>query len=238
MSTAAQRAKERYEKRLTKSLLTEEALMLLDPYSFCIEQAYYEHGFDRLTFINDSLEYSIPGSLITLPTLYFAGFGRPAASEIYTKFQAAPVSKNPYFKFRMIARTHLQQKGRHIRTKVVQPKTTREALDYMGVSDEAQTKVLKLHIPPGDQPVEFMLRHVTMDKVMEWAVRYFNRRIHALASLGNEIKRRESINGRNIVPVDLKFLADELEKKYMDSELAFGRGAMDLLPLTLITDLP
>lgn len=169
MSTAAQRAKERYEKRLTKSLLTEEALMLLDPYSFCIEQAYYEHRFDRLAFINDSLEYSIPGSLITLPTLYFAGFGRPAASEIYAKFQAAPVSKNPYFKFRMIARTHLQQKGRHIRTKVVQPKTTREALDYMG---------------------------------------------------------------------DLKFLADELENKYMDSELAFGRGAMDLLPLALITDLP
>lgn len=90
MPTATQRAKERYEKRLIKSLLTEEALMLLDPYSFCIEQAYYEHGFDRLTFINDSLEYSIPGSLITLPTLYFAGFGRPAATEIYAKFQATP----------------------------------------------------------------------------------------------------------------------------------------------------
>lgn len=97
--------------------------MLLDPYSFCIEQAYYEHGFDRLTFINDSLEYSIPGSLITLPTLYFAGFGRPAATEIYAKFQAAPISKNPYVKFRMIARNRLQQKGRYIRTKVVQPKT-------------------------------------------------------------------------------------------------------------------
>lgn len=239
MSIATERAKGKYEKLLTTPHLSEEALMLLDPYSFSIEQAYYEHGFDRLTFIIDNLKYSIPACLTTLPTLYFAGFGRPAASEIYAKFQAAPINKNPYFRFRMIARTHLQQKGLNIRTEVVRPKTTREALDYMGVSDEAQTKLLKLQYPSNGHPVEFMLRHVTIDKVMEWAVRYFDRRIHLLASLDCEIRRRENIDERgNDVPVDLKFLAEELENQYMDSELPYGNGTMDLLPLTLITDLP
>lgn len=239
MSIATQHAKEEYEKMLSTPHLSEEALMLLEPYSISIEQAYYEHGFDRLTFIIDTLKYSIPACLPTLPTLYFAGFGRPAASEIYAKFQAAPINKNPYFRFRMIARTHLEQKGRDIHTKVVQPKTTREALDYMGVSDEAQTRLLKLQYPPNDQPVEFMLRHITIDKVMEWAMRYFDRRIHLLASLDCEIRRRGNIDERgNVVPVDLKFLAEELENKYMDSELAYGSGTINLLPLGLITDLP
>lgn len=239
MSLATERAKERYERRSRKPLLSEDALMLLDPYSFSIEQAYYEHGFDRLTFTIGGLEYSIPACITTLPTLYFVGIARPAASEIYAKFQTASISKSPLIRFRALARAHLQQKGRDIRNKVVEPKTTREALDYMGVSDDAQTKVLKLQFLPYDEPIEFMLRHVTMDKVTDWAVRYFDRRLNVLVSLDSEIKRRENIEkSGNIVPVDLKFLADELENKCMDSGLAYGHGAMNLLPLTLITDLP
>lgn len=233
----AERAKARYEKRVARPVLSEEALMLLDPYSFTIEQAYYEHGFDRLTFIIDTLIYSIPACLPTLPTLYFVGFARPAASEIYAKFQTSPINKKPHFKFRMIARTYLQQRGRDIRNKVVEPKTTREALDYMGVSDDAQTKVLKLHFLPDDEPLEFMLRQVTLDFVIEWVVRYFDRRINILASLDSEIKRREiTEEGGSVVPVDMKFLAVELEGKCMDSGLAYGHGAMNMLPITLITD--
>lgn len=239
MPITTEHDKEKYEKLLTAPHLSDEALMLLDPHSFRIEQAYYEHGFDRFTFRIDTLQYSIPACLPTLPTLYFVGFNRPAASEIYAKFQTAPISNNPYFRFRMIARVHLHQKGRDIRTKTFQPKTTREALDYMGFSDEAQTKLLKLKYPPNGQRVEFMLRHVTIDKVIEWVGRYFDRRIHILANLDCEIKKRENIDkGGNVVPVDLKFLADELENKHMDSELAYGNDIMDPLPLTLITDLP
>lgn len=237
MSDPTERAKEKYEKRLKIPLLSEEAMMLLDPYSFTIEQAYYEHGFDRLTFLIDTLMYSIPACLPTLPTLYFVGFARPAASEIFAKFQTSPISKKPHFRFRMIARTYLQQKGRNISTGLVQPKTTREALDYIGISDDAQTKVLKLHFLPDDDPLEFMLRQITMDFVSEWVLRYFDRRINILANLDSEIKRREfTENSGNVVPVDMKFLADELENKCMDSGLAYGHGSMNLLPLTLITD--
>lgn len=237
MSDATERAKEKYEKRLTIPLLSEEAMILLDPYSFTIEQAYYEHGFDRLTFVIDTLKYSIPACLPTLPTLYFVGFARPAASEIFAKFQTSPINKKPHFRFRMIARTHLQQRGRNIRAGLVQPKTTREALDYIGISDEAQTKVLKLHFLPDDEPLEFMLRQITMDFVTEWVLRYFDRRINILANLDCEIKRREITgNSGSVVPVNMKFLADELENKCMDSGLAYGHGAMNMLPLTLITD--
>lgn len=239
LATATERAQERDDIRAKKPLLSEEALMLLDPYSFCIEQAYYEHGFDRLTFISGGLEYSIPACLPTLPTLYFVGFARPAASKIFAKYQTASINKTPYFRFKKFAIAHLVQRGRHIRTKVVKSKTTREALDYMGVSDEAQTKLLKLQLLPCDEPIEFTLRHVTMDKVTEWALRYFDRRLNILASLDSEIKRRENIDqSGNLVPVDLKFLADELGNKCMDSWLAYGHGSMNLLPLTLITDLP
>lgn len=109
----------------------------------------------------------------------------------------------------------------------------------MGISDEAQTKLLRLQFLPSDEPLEFMLRHVTMDKVTEWAVRYFDRRMDILASLDSEIKRRENIDKEgNVVPVNLKFLAEELENKCMDSGLAYGKGPMNLLPLTLITDVP
>lgn len=238
MSIISEQSKDKYEKLLTIPHLSEESLMLLDLNSFRFEQAYYEHGFDRFTFIIDTLEYSTPACFPTLPTLYFAGLNRPAASKIYAKFQTAPFYNNPYFRFRMIARTHLQRKGWDIRTKAFKPKTTREALDYMGVSDEAQIKILKLKYP---QRVEFMLRHVTIDKVTEWAMRYFDHRIHILATLDYQIKKRGNIDERgNFVPVDLKFLANELENKYMDSEKAYGNDATNpnVFLLTLITDLP
>lgn len=94
MSTNTNLTYKKYEKLLSKLILSEEALMLLNPYHIRIELAYYKHGFDRLIFQIKNLEYSIPGCLLTLPTLYFVGFNRSAASEIYSIFQAAPINDN------------------------------------------------------------------------------------------------------------------------------------------------
>lgn len=237
MSMATEDTKEQYEKQL---LLSEEALTLLDPNSIRIEEAYYEHGFDRFTFTIKSLEYSIPACFPTLPTLYFVGFNRPAASEIYANFQAVDIlNSNAYFKFEKIARDYLVEKFSDIWFNEFQPKTTREALDYVGLSDKAQTNLLKLKYPPTSQRVEFMLRHVINDELGDWVLRYFDRRFRTLTRLDYEIKKREITDaGGNLVPVDLQFLADELENKYMDSEFAYGNDFRNDLPLKLITDLP
>lgn len=241
MSTSDESTKEHYEKQLTKPLLSEEALMLLDPNSVRIEQAYYEHGFDRLTFTIKDLEYSIPACIPTLPTLYFVGFNRTAASEIFANFQTTPIlNSSAHYKFERIARAHLRKKLWEVYYDVVQPKTTREALDYVGFSDEAQTNLLKLKYPPKGEPVEFMLRHVILDKehIGEWVLRYFDRRLRLLTHLDSEIKQRESIDEEgNLEPVDLEFLAEEIENKYMDSEFAYGNEFVNSVPLALITDL-
>lgn len=234
--------KEQYEKQLIAPLLSEEALMLLDQKSVRIEQAYYEHGFDRLTFTIKNLEYSIPACIPTLPTLYFVGFNRPAASEIFENFQSAPIQNlNAHYRFQKIARTHLRKKLWEICYEVFEPKTTREALDYVGFSDEAQTNLLKLKCPSGGQPVEFMLRHIIFDKerISQWVLRYFDRRLRLLTQLDREIKKRESIDEEgNHEPVDLEFLAEEIENKYMDSEVAYGNDFLNNIPLALITDVP
>lgn len=235
MSTATERTGERYEERLTAPLLSEEALMLLDPNSFRIEQAYYEHGFDRFTFTIKTLEYSIPACILSLPTLYFVGFSRAAASEIYAKFQTTPiVNIDPYISFVDIAKDHLYRKRKDVFFH--RPNTTRAALDYMGISDEAQTHLLKLRYP---QPMEFMLRHILVDDVSDWVLRYFDCRIGLLLHLDYEIKQRGDTEGGNVVPVDLEFLADEIENKYMDSDLLYGEYCLNWihLSLNLITDL-
>lgn len=242
MSTATESTKEQYAKQLTAPLLSEEALMLLDPRSIRIEQAYYEHGFDRLTFTINNLRYSIPACVPTLPTLYFVGFNRLAASEIFVNFQTSPIlNLSAHHKFEKIARTHLRKKIWEICYGVFEPKTTREALDYMGFSDEAQTNLLKLKYPPHGHPVEFMLRHVILDKecVGEWVLRYFDRRLRLLTHLDKEIKQRECVDEEgNYVPVDLEFLAEEIENKYMDSKFAYENGFLNDIPLALITDVP
>lgn len=243
MSTATESTKEQYEKQLTAPLLSEEALMLLDPRSITIEQAFYEHGFDRLTFTINNLQYSIPACVPTLPTLYFVGFNRPAASEIFANFQTSPIlNLSARHKFEKIARAHLRKKIWEICYGVFEPKTTREALDYMGFSDEAQTNVLKLNYPPPDHPVEFMLRHVILDKecLGQWVLRYFDRRLRLLTHLDYEIKQRGSVDevGDNYLPVDLGFLAEEIENKHMDSKYAYENGILNDIPLALITDVP
>lgn len=243
MSTATESTNEQYEKELTAALLSEEALMLLDPRYVWIDQAYYEHGFDRLTFIINNLQYSIPACVPTLPTLYFVGFNRPATSEIFAEFKTSNIlSLGAIHKFRKIARTHLRRKIWEICYEVFKPKTTREALDYIGFSDEAQTNVLKLNSPTHNHPVEFMLRHLTLDKerVGEWVLRYFDRRLRLLTHLDYEIKRREYHIARdgNDVLVALDFLANEIENKYMDSKYAYETGILNTIPLALITDVP
>lgn len=238
MSTDTELTKEQYEKQLTAPLLSEEALTLLNPYSIRIEQAYYEHGFDRLTFTINNLEYSIPACLLTLPTLYFVGFNRAAACEIYAEFQAAPINDNASFRFEKIARTYLWHKFSKIWFCEIKPKTTHEALDYVGLSDEAQTNILRLEYPLKGQRAEFMLRHVTIDNVDDWAMRYVNRRLRILTNLDYQIKTRAFTDERESEPVDLNFLADEIENKYMDSERPYGNILPNALPLTLITDLP
>lgn len=238
MSKDTKLTKEQYEKQLTAPLLSEEALILLDPNSIRIEQAYYEHGFDRLTFTINTLEYSIPACIPTLPTLYFVGFNRSAASEIYATFQAAPIKKDAAQKFEEIARAYLEDKLSKISRKVVQPKTTHEALDYAGFSDEAQTNVLKLEYPFPGQQAEFMLRLVTIDTVPDWAMRYFFRRFWILSELDDQIKQRKFIDERgNSKPVDLTFLANEIGNKHIDSECPYGNRFRNALPLKLITDL-
>lgn len=250
MSTATERTDEQYEKQLTAPLLSEEALNLLDPRTVWIDQAYYEHGFDRLTFIINNLQYSIPACVPTLPTLYFVGFNRPAASEIFAEFQTSTIrSHGANHKFRKIARSHLRKKIWEIVFGVFEPETTREALDYIGFSDEAQTNVLKLNYrgPTQPHPVEFMLRHVVLGgdetfTVGEWVLRYFDRRLRLLTHLDYEIKRRGDINDRygdeNVLWVDLDFLAKEIENKYMDSEYAYQNDFLNNIPLELITELP
>lgn len=242
MSTVTEITKEQYEKQLTAPLLSDEALMLLDPKSIKIEQAYYEHGFDRLTFTINNLEYSIPACVPTLPTLYFVGFNRLAASEIFANFQTAPILNfSAHHKFGGIARAHLRKKLWELCYDVVEPKTTREALDYVGFSDEAQTNLLKFRHPTKGQPAKFMLRHVILDKerIAEWVLRYFDRRLRLLTHLDYEIKQRESIDEEgNYEPVDLEFLAEEIENKYMDSEFAYRNEFVNNIPLALITDLP
>lgn len=243
--------KEQYEKQLTAPLLSEEALMLLDPRSIRLDQAFYEHGFDRLTFTIHNLQYSIPACVPTLPTLYFVGFNRPASSELFAEFQtSSSLDLSANHKFENIARTHLRQKIWEIRYGVFEPRTTREALDYMGFSDEAQTNVLKLNFPSlHGRPVEFMLRHVTLDKecVGKWVLRYFDRRLRLLTHLDYEIQRRGYVdeeagnNNHNVqrVPVvNLHFLAEEIENKYMDSKYAYEDGIVNDIPLALITDVP
>ena len=69
MTTANLKSKEKYENQLTEQLLSEEALTLLDPSTVKLERSYYEHGFNRITFIIEGLEYSIPRCLLTLPTI-------------------------------------------------------------------------------------------------------------------------------------------------------------------------
>lgn len=221
--------------------------MLLNPYYIRIEQAYYEYGFDRLTFLINNLEYSIPGCLLTLPTLYFVGFNRSAASEIYSIFQAAPINDNPSLIFEKIARNYLWDRFFKLMFCGTKPQTTRQALDYVGLSNEAQTNILKLGYPPGkttknqQRHAEFMLRHITLGKVDAWAMRYFNRRFRILAGLDSAIKTRVSTTTdieAGFQPVDLDFLAYEIENKYMDSDRPYGKNPPYTLPLTLITDLP
>lgn len=216
--------------------------MLLDPHSVRIDQAYYEHGFDRLTFTIKNLEYSIPACIATLPTLYFVGFNRATASEIYAKFQTNPnVNVDPHISFVEIAKDHLYKKCQEIFFQWVEPVSTRDALDYVGISDEAQLKLLTLKNPRGNQPREFMLRHVVLDNVSEWIMRYFDCRMGLLLNLDFEIKQRETGGGRgnDAVPVDLDFLADQLENKYVDAEIVYGKNYLNWLniPLNLITDL-
>lgn len=253
MSRATESTENEYEKQLTALLLSEEALMLLDPRSVSIDQAFYEHGFDRLTFTIKNLQYSIPACVPTLPTLYFVGFNRAAASEIFAEFQTSTIlSLGANHKFEKIARTHLRKKIWEICYGVFEPRTTREALDYVGFSDEAQTNVLKLNDPLHRRnTVEFMLRHLILDKecVGEWVLRYFDRRLRLLTHLDKEIKRRGYVDGegaagnhhhvqRALPVVDLGFLAEEIENKYMNSRYAYEDGILNDIPLPLITDVP
>lgn len=250
MSESTGITKEQYEKQLTAPLLSEEALMLLDPRSVRIDQAFYEHGFDRLTFTINNLQYSIPACVPTLPTLYFVGFNRPAASEIFAEFQTSSIlSLSANHKLEKIARTYLRKKIWEMCYGVFEPRTTREALNYLGFSDEAQTNVLKLNYPLHGRPVEFMLRHVILNKecVGEWVLRYFARRLRLLTHLDYEIRRRgyekEVRNNDNhyvqpVPVVDLGFLAEEIENKYMDSKYAYEDGIPNDIPLALITDIP
>lgn len=237
MSTNDELTKEQYEKLLTAPLLSEEVFMLLDPYCVKIELAYYEYGFDRLTFTINNLKYHIPACLLTLPTLYFAGFNRTAASEIYAKFQAASINNEPSLKFEEIARKYLWSKFFKLRLSGIKLQTTRQALDYVGLSDEAQTNVLKLKHPLENQRAEFMLRHVIVDDVEAWAIRYFYRRFRILADLDSQIKTRLSTDKGESQPIDLNFLADEIENKYMDSDRPYGKDLPTNLPLNLIADL-
>lgn len=170
MSTNTDLTKEEYEKLLTKPLLSEEALMLLNPYYIRIEQAYYEHGVDRPTFLINNLEYSIHACLITFPTLYFVGFNRTATSEIYSIFQAALINKKPSLIFVKIARNYLWGKFFKLMFCGIKPQTTREALDYVGLSNEAQINILKLEYPTKNHRAEFMLRHITVGKLDTWAM--------------------------------------------------------------------
>lgn len=238
MSTDNELTKEQYEKQLTAPLLSEEAFMLLNPDFVKIELAYYEYGFDRLTFTINNLDYSIPACLLTLPTLYFIGFNRTAASEIYAKFQAAPINDNPSLLFEKTARNYLWGNFFNLRyLGSTKSQTTREALECVGLSDEAQTNVLKLEYPHKNQRAEFMLRHVIIDDVEAWAMRYFYRRFRLLAELDSQIKKRVSTNEKESQPVDLNFLAEEIENKYMDSAYPYGKNSPTNLPLKLITDL-
>lgn len=79
--------KEKYENQLGQLLVSEEAIILFDPNSFRFEMSYYEHGFDRITFIINDLEYSIPGCITSLSILHFIVFNRSVASEIFAQFQ-------------------------------------------------------------------------------------------------------------------------------------------------------
>lgn len=176
--------------------------MLLNPYCVKIELAYYEYGFDRLTFTINKLEYGIPACLLTLPTLYFVGFSRTAASEIYAKFQVAPINDDPSLKFEKIARNHLWGSFFKLRLSRIKPQTTRQALDCVGLSDEAQTNVLKLEYPNKNQRAEFMLRHVIIDDVEAWTMRYFYRRFRILVELDSQIKTRVSTNERDVEVVN------------------------------------
>lgn len=86
--------------------------MLLDPSAVKLELAYYQHGVDRITFTIEGLEYNIPGSLPKLPTLYFVGFNRVAASEIFAKFQTTKFDESSLSaidKFTLIILCHLRQ---------------------------------------------------------------------------------------------------------------------------------
>lgn len=237
MSTDDDLTNKQYKKHLTAPLLSKEALMLLNPYCVKVELAYYEYGFDRLTFTINNLEYSIPACLLTLPILYFVGFNRTAASEIYARFQAAPINDDPSLKFEKIARNYLWGKFFKLRLFGIKLQTTRQALNCVGLSDEAQTNVLKFEYPLENQRAEFMLRHVIFGDVEAWAMRYFYRRFRILAELDFQIKTRVSTNERESQPVDLNFLADELENKYMDSDRPYGKNSPTNPPLKLITDL-
>lgn len=239
MASADLIAKIKYENELTELLLSEEALMLLDPNAIKFEMAYYEHGFDRITFIIKGLEYSIPGCIPTLPTLYFIGFNRVTASEIFAKFQRTTFdesSDSVVSTFKIIITEYLYQKFHNIQEVVVNPKTTREALDYIGISDEAQTNLLKLKFPLQHR-AEFMIRQLVIGDAAKWVFRYICRRWNLLTSLDNEIKKRDKKNNGGIfTPIDLQFLAEEIENKYMDSYLAFVNECSDQLPTKFITD--
>lgn len=182
MTTADQTAKEQYEKQFTEPLLSEEAVMLLDPSTVKSELSYYEHGYDRITFTIKGLEYSIPGCLPTLPTLYFVGFNRIAVSGNFAEFQTIEhhdFDDSVLSIFKMIILDRLLEKVENTQTKSVNPKTTMEALDYIGLSDEAQTNVLRLRFPR-EQPAEFMLRQLVMRHAVRWAFRYEHRRLSVL----------------------------------------------------------
>lgn len=135
----------------------------------------------------------------------------------------------------MITLEHFREKVENIQAKSANSKTTREALDYIRLSVEAQTNVLKLRFPR-EQPAEFMLRQLVMKHAIRWAYRYLHYRLNILTRLNDEIKmrRKKDMEG-NPVPVDLSFLAEEIENKYMDSDCAYTQASSEYLPVEFIT---
>lgn len=129
---------------MTTYLLSEEAFMILNPYYVKIELSYYKYGFNKLTFTIKNIEYSIPASLLTILTLYFVRFSHTAASKISTKFQAAPINDDPLLKFEKIARNHFCGNFFKLRLSEIKPQTTRQAFNYVGLSNESQTNMLNL----------------------------------------------------------------------------------------------
>lgn len=96
----------------------------------------------------------------------------------------------------MIILDQLLEKVESIQAESVNPKTTREALEYILLFDEAQTNVLRLRFPR-EQPAESKLRQLAMRHAVRWAFRYVRRRLSVLTRLDDRIKKRGGkIHGR------------------------------------------